>query len=116
MIEYASMGDDAILEELGNRLRQRRIKKGLTQAELAREAGVSKRTIERIEAGAAAQTLNLVRILRVLELLGGIEQLVPEAGPSPLDLLKRKGKARKRATSRSTAASLRDNWSWGDDA
>ena len=115
MIEYASMGDDAILEELGNRLRQRRITKGLTQAELAREAGVSKRTVERIEAGAAAQTLNLVRILRVLELLGGIDHLVPEAGPSPLDLLKRKGKARKRATSRSTATSPRDNWSWGDD-
>ena len=116
MIEYVSIGDDAILEELGHRLRQRRITKGLTQAELAREAGVSKRTVERIEAGAAAQTLNLVRILRVLELLGGIDQLVPEAGPSPLDLLKRKGKARKRATSRRTATSPRDNWSWGDDA
>ena len=115
MTDYKKMGDDAILEALGKRLRQRRIAMGLTQAELAREAGVSKRTVERIEAGAAAQTLNLVRILRVLDLLGGIGQLVPEAGPSPMDLLKRKGKARKRATSRRTKTSPNDSWSWGDD-
>lgn len=116
MTDYKTMGDGAILEELGKRLGQRRIAKGLTQAELAREAGVSKRTVERIEAGAAAQTLNLVRILRVLDLLDGIGQLVPEAGPSPMDLLKRKGKARKRATSRRAATPAHDNWSWGDDA
>ena len=116
MTEYTSMGDDAILEELGQRLRQRRITKGLTQAALAREAGVSKRTVERIEAGAATQTLNFVRLLRVLDLLGRIDQLVPEVGPSPMDLLKRKGKARQRATSHRTAAPPRENWSWEDDA
>ena len=116
MTEFKEMGDNAVLEELGRRLGQRRIALGLTQAKLALEAGVSKRTIERIESGAATQTLNLIRILRVLDLLPGIGHLVPEAGPSPMDLLKLRGKARKRAASSRSASPSDDEWSWGDDA
>jgi transcriptional regulator with XRE-family HTH domain len=115
MSEFNSMGDDAVLEELGRRLGQRRIALRLTQAELAREAGVSKRTVERIEAGAATQSLNLIRTLRVLGLLPGLGRLIPETGPSPMDLLKLKGKARKRAASRRSAHPSGDGWSWGDD-
>ena len=115
MSDFNSMGDDAVLEELGRRLGQRRIALRLTQAELAREAGVSKRTIERIEAGAATQSLNLIRILRVLDLLPGLDRLIPETGPRPMDLLKLKGKARKRASSRRSAHPSGDGWSWGDE-
>ena len=103
MKEFKTMSDDAVLEELGKRLGQRRIALGLTQAKLAVEAGLSKRTIERTEAGAATQTLNLIRILRVLDLLPGLDRLIPETGPRPMDLLKLKGKARKRASSRRSA-------------
>ena len=116
MTEFKEMGDNAVLEEIGRRLGQRRIALGLTQAKLALEAGVSKRTIERIESGAVTQTRNLIRILRVLGLLPGFDHLVPEAGPSPMDLLKLKGKARKRAASKRSANPSDDEWSWGDDA
>jgi transcriptional regulator with XRE-family HTH domain len=90
--------DEAILVELGGRLAQRRLELQLTQEMLAEQAGVSKRTVERIEAGATAQTSTLIRLLRVLELLDRLETLVPEAGPRPMDLVKLKGKARKRAS------------------
>ena len=116
MSDFKEMGDDAVLEELGRRLGQRRIALRLTQAKLAVEAGVSKRTIERIEAGAATQTINLIRILRVLDLLPGLGRLIPETGPSPMDLLKLKGKVRKRAASSRSAKSPGDGWTWGDDA
>ena len=116
MTDFIAMGDDAVLQELGRRLAQRRIALGLTQSKLAFEAGVSKRTVERIEAGAAAQTLNLIRILRVLDLLPGLGQLIPETGPRPMDLLKLKGKARKRAAPRRAANPSGDDWSWGEDA
>ena len=112
----AMMGDDAVLEELGRRLGQRRIALRLTQAKLAVEAGVSKRTVERIEAGAATQTINLIRIMRVLDLLPGLGRLIPETGPSPMDLLKLKGKVRKRAASSRSAKTSEAGWSWGDDA
>ena len=45
--------DKAVLTELGQRLERRRIDAALTQAQLAQEAGISKRTLERIESGVA---------------------------------------------------------------
>lgn len=111
----STMTDNAVLEELGRRLRRRRIDLGLTQADLAEEAGVSKRTVERLEAGAPTQTPNLVRILRSLDLLNTLSRLVPETGPRPMELLKLKGKQRQRATSRRSQNRSNAAWSWGDD-
>ena len=56
--------DEAIMTELGRRLSQRRLELQLTQEMLAEQAGVSKRTVERIEAGATTQTSTLIRVLR----------------------------------------------------
>lgn len=106
--------DETVLAELGRRLAQRRLELQLTQEVLAEQAGVSKRTVERIEAGATAQTSTLVRVLRVLELLDRLETLVPEAGPRPMDLVRLKGKARKRASGRRKSRD-KEPWHWGDD-
>lgn len=106
--------DEAILAELGGRLARRRLELQLTQEMLAEQAGVSKRTVERIEAGATTQTSTLIRILRVLELLDRLETLVPEAGPRPMDLVKLKGKARKRASGRRKSTDA-GPWQWGDE-
>mgnify|MGYP000461714881 CR=1 FL=1 len=48
----------------------------LTQADLAHEAGVSKRTVERIEAGASAQMASLIRIFRVLDLMPALDRFI----------------------------------------
>ncbi|MBN2702723.1 MAG: helix-turn-helix domain-containing protein [Pontiellaceae bacterium] len=109
------MTDDAVLAELGGRLSQRRIESGLSQAELARQAGVSKRTVERVESGATAQTATLIRMLRALELLDRLEALVPDSGPRPMDLLKLKGEERKRAP-RKKAEPTGQPWQWGDES
>ena len=116
MFKLKIMTDDAVLEELGRRLERRRIDLKLTQAKLAEQSGVSKRTVERMEAGAATQTRNLIRILRILDLLQGLDQLIPETGPRPMDLLKLKGKERKRASSSSATKQSGKAWSWGDDS
>ena len=88
----------------------------LEMAQLAEEAGVSKRTVERVEAGGSTQMVTIVRIFRVLNLLGELDRLVPQAGPRPLDLLKRKGKVRKRASSSRHEQVIEEEWSWGDDS
>jgi len=106
--------NEAILAELGNRLAQRRLELQLTQEMLAEQAGVSKRTVERIEAGATTQMSTLIRILRVLELLDRLETLVPEAGPRPMDLVRLKGKARKRASGKRKSTD-EGPWQWGDE-
>jgi len=108
--------DEAILVELGRRLARRRLELSITQADLAERAGISKRTLERIEAGASAQISSLVRIFRVLELMPGLDQLVPEVVPRPMELLRQKGKMRQRASSPRRAQRLEEEpWSWDDD-
>jgi len=106
--------DEAVLTELGRRFVQRRLEFQFTQEMLAEQAGVSKRTVERIEAGATAQMSTMIRILRALELLDRLETLVPETGPRPMDLVKLKGKARQRASGKRQAANA-EPWRWGDE-
>ena len=91
--------DKAILEELGSRLRRTRLDRNLNQARLAEEAGIGRATLQRIEEGKPASTTNLLGVLRALDLLDGVERLVPEASPSPIDELKRRGQRRQRARS-----------------
>lgn len=113
------MTDETILKEIGRRLARRRLDFQLTQADLAQEAGVSKRTVERMETGYATQTLSLVRIMRVLDLLQGFDQLLPKPGPRPMDLLKLKGKQRRRVRKIDSGHGKADRhdagWSWGTD-
>ncbi len=110
------LADDAILAEIGGRVARRRLDLQLTQADVAEQAGVAKRTVERIESGASAQMSSIIRILRVLDLLPGLDRMIPEAGPRPMDRLKRKGKVRKRASSHRRSRRSDEPWSWDDDA
>lgn len=102
------------METLGQRLAAARLARQMTQARLAEEAGLSKRTVERMEAGDTSQVSSLIRVLRVLGLLEGLNQLVPEAGPRPLDLLKLKGRQRQRASSKPANPDTDEGWSWGE--
>ena len=108
-------GDKAVLEEIGHRLSRCRIEKGFTQAKLAKEAGVSKRTVERIEAGEPAQSSSLIRVMRTLDILDALYAAIPSSGPRPMDLLKLQGKERQRASSKRQRSSTTGKWHWGDE-
>jgi transcriptional regulator with XRE-family HTH domain len=107
--------DAAALLELGQRLTRTRLDSNLTQADLAREAGVSKRTVERLEAGESTQLANLLRVLRALDLLGRLDALVPESPPSPVEQLRLEGRKRERAR-RAAKQAGPDSWTWGDES
>jgi len=114
-----SLTDSAVLEELGKRLARARISSSLTQAELADRAAVGKRTVERIETGKSVQLVSLIRVLRVLDLLEAFDAIGPEEGPSPMEMLERRGKIRRRVSSRSSRKSgvsgpTPTSWHWGD--
>jgi transcriptional regulator with XRE-family HTH domain len=115
----SDLTDAAILQEFGARLERRRIDANLTQAQLAEEAGISKRTLERIEAGRSTDWVMLVRALRALKLIVGLESLVSDRPQSPITLLKQKGRERKRvrrALSKSDRATAAGSvpWKWGE--
>ncbi|RLQ20705.1 helix-turn-helix domain-containing protein [Seongchinamella sediminis] len=107
--------DEAILTELGARLAARRVELQLTQAAVAEQAGIAKRTLERMEAGHSSQLSSLVRVLRVIDAMPGLDNLVPASGPRPMDLLQRRGKPRQRAAGKRRRSSGQEPWSWGDD-
>jgi transcriptional regulator with XRE-family HTH domain len=109
------MSDQAILEEVGRRLGRHRVESELTQAGLAREAGISKRTVERAEAGESVQLSTLIRLMRVLGLLASLDAALPASGPRPMDLLKSGGKERRRASSKKRREQGTEEWSWGDE-
>ncbi len=109
--------DEAILAEIGVRLARRRIDAGLTQIALARQAGVSRSTVDRLERGQTTQMSSFIRILRVLDLLSEFTALIPETGPGPMDLLKNKPYERKRAySSRGKIREDAPKWTWDDES
>lgn len=110
----SSLTDESILAKMGQRIARRRLRLKYTQANVAEQAGVAKRTVERIEAGGSTQTATLIRILRVLDLLTGLDHMIPADEPSPMDLLKRKGKKRQRASSRRPSEESHQPWTWDD--
>ena len=108
--------DEAILSELGGRLARVRLEQNLTQAQLAEQAGVSKRTVERLESGSVATQLSgFIRVCRVLDLVERFDLLVPEPVPSPVEQLKLRGRKRQRASARRKAKSSSKKWQWGDE-
>ncbi|MDH4055651.1 MAG: helix-turn-helix domain-containing protein [Gammaproteobacteria bacterium] len=108
------LNDDAVLAELGARITSRRLEMQLTQAAVAEQAGIAKRTLERMEAGESSQLATLVRVLRVLDAASGLDNVIPESGPRPMDLLKQKGKVRKRASGQRAAKTTGKPWRWDE--
>ncbi|MFT3722893.1 MAG: helix-turn-helix domain-containing protein [Hyphomonadaceae bacterium] len=115
MIITPLLTDEAVLAELGSRMTAARIARRLTQAQFAEAAGVSKRTVERIEAGADTQLTNLIRCLRALGKLESLERLLPPQLPNPVDVLERRGAIRQRARRRLKKPEGEAGWKWGED-
>lgn len=108
--------DDAVLAELGSRLERVRLDRNLTQEQLAGEAGVSRQTLGRIEAGGPAKLPALVRVLRALGMLDALDAAIPEPLPSPIDQLRHQGRQRRRARPPARDAAPPGDgggWSWG---
>lgn len=111
--------DEAVLDELGARLERTRLERNLTQRELAAEAGVERKAVQRIEAGESVKLVSLIRVLRALGLLDALERLVPEPVASPMEQLSMHGHSRRRASGkrRRRPPSREDEapWRWGDE-
>ncbi|HLO97924.1 MAG TPA: helix-turn-helix domain-containing protein [Fimbriimonas sp.] len=110
-----SLSDEQVMIELGARISSIRLNRNMSQSQLAQAAGISKRTLERLEGGQAATQLSgLIGVLRALDLLENIEVVLPPVTPSPMTLLKLQGKARKRASKQKTEQPKKP-WKWGDE-
>lgn len=103
-----------IMQEFGKRIAKHRISLQKTQEELAKECGVSRGTIARMEKGESIKFDNLIRVMKVLKISANIDILVPNTNDNPEDLLKL-GKQRQRATAKRYRKTPNTDWKWGED-
>jgi transcriptional regulator with XRE-family HTH domain len=88
---YLQFGTPEELQtELGRRLKQLRLSKNLDQRTTAEKAGITRAALQNLEAGRGSSVKTLVRTLKALNYLEGIEILAPEPTINPLAMLKTK--------------------------
>ena len=92
-ITFQSIGE--LQSSLGEQLRSLRIAKNLDQRTTAEKAGLSEKALRNLEAGRGSTVESLLRVVRALDSLEGIEMLAPKPSVNPLALLRSK-KARRR--------------------
>ncbi|MHC8365740.1 helix-turn-helix transcriptional regulator [Pseudomonas sp. ZT5P21] len=92
-----AMTDDAIAAAIGARIQELRLKKNLSQEQVAVEAGISRQTLINLLKGKGT-LVNLVAVLRAIGELDRATSLVQAVPPSPLQVIKMAGSHRVRAT------------------
>jgi transcriptional regulator with XRE-family HTH domain len=111
--DYDAAPIEALQRDLGRRIEALRLGRNLQQSELAREAGVSRRTITRLESGQSVSLDTLLRVMRALGLASRLDTLLPEPTVQPIERVRFKSRQRKRASARKQPAP--GAWTWADD-
>lgn len=106
---------DAALEEIGLRITRERIRQKLTQAELAKEAGIGKRTLERLENGDTVQLTSFLRVLKALDLMDQLIGLLPDPQPTPMQLVENATEEPQRVYKKRKPEPAPEPWAWGED-
>lgn len=107
--------DDAVLKGIGHRISQLRLNRNLTQAEVAAEAGVTRPTLVRIEKGMPTDFVSFLRLLRALNLLDGLDALIPAQSISPVERALSQRESRQRARKPRPKEPTNRGWKWGDE-
>ncbi|OGA89539.1 MAG: hypothetical protein A2Z55_04585 [Burkholderiales bacterium RIFCSPHIGHO2_12_63_9] len=88
--EITSAFDQQLLLQLGARLKQARLRQGLTTIQMAERAGLSRMTLRSVEAGEPTPTIgSYLRVMRVLGLSRDFALLVTDIGSAPAKNKKR---------------------------
>jgi transcriptional regulator with XRE-family HTH domain len=72
---------------LGERVRRLRLARNIDQRATADKAGISEKALRNLESGRGSTVETLLRTLKALDSLQGIEMLAPEVTVDPLALL-----------------------------
>ncbi len=102
-------------QHLCKRLESIRLMKNISQTKLAEEAGVSRRTISRMENGKGVSLDTFIRVMQALGLTSQLSALIPSAEIRPIDRVNRKGPRKNASSPRKKKAQISETkWQWGD--
>ena len=112
-IEFSVATSNQIEAALCKRLESIRLSRNITQTQLAEEAGVSPRTIGRLEKGQGVSVDTFIRIMIALGIQQSLEALLPDPTVRPIERVGIGAGERKRARP-TQSSNERPTWSWGD--
>ncbi|MBM3709055.1 MAG: helix-turn-helix transcriptional regulator [Actinobacteria bacterium] len=97
-MDWYGMSDNEIIRDIGKRLKELRLRKNITQDSLSKKTGLNRVTISKIERGQKISLLSLIQIIRGLDELQRLDNIIPAETVSPLQLARLKSMQRKRAS------------------
>ena len=97
LMDFYGLSDKGIEQELGNRVKALRLRNNITQKDLAEATMLSLNSIKALESG-RGKLSTIIAVLRELGALDNLDNFIPEVSISPIQLAKRQGKIRERAT------------------
>jgi len=112
-IDFSVATSDQIEAALCRCLESIRLSRNTTQAQLAEDAGVSLRTIGRLEKGEGVSLATFIRVMKALGIQHSLEALLPDPTVRPIERVRIGGGERKRARP-TPSGPERPRWSWGD--
>jgi transcriptional regulator with XRE-family HTH domain len=113
IIDFSVATSDQIEAALCKRLESIRLSRNATQIQLANEAGVSPRTIGRLEKGQGVSLVTFIRVLTALRIQQNLEALLPDPTVRPIERIDIGGGERKRARP-GRSGDGPSKWTWGD--
>lgn len=112
-LSYDLASSEQVIVDLGARLERIRLSRNETQAQVALRAGVSSRTVVRLEKGEAPSLDTFVRVVQALNLASYLEALLPDATIRPIERVQHRGRERQRARP-APIATRKGPFRWGD--
>ncbi len=112
-IDFAVATSKQIETALCKRLENIRLLRNMTQIQMANKAGVSPRTIGRMEKGQGVSMDTFIRVLTALGIQQNLESLLPDPRVRPMERIRiGSGERRRARPGRSNNESV--PWTWGD--
>jgi len=131
-----SYSSSKYIVDLGEQLMRNRLLQNIAQADLAEKAGISTRTLRRLESGEGGTLDSFIRLLIALNIDANLSMLIPDSTVRPMERVRQTKKERMRAsgvrksqTSNKAKSSATSNnkkgktkiqtqknssWTWGD--
>lgn len=109
---FATSSSSSIAAALCKRLEELRLSTNISQAELAKQAGVSRSTMTRIADGRSISLDSFIRVVKALGLADHLATLLPDPEVRPVELASLEGQHRRRASGKRKPS---EPWSWGDE-
>ncbi|MCZ7450820.1 helix-turn-helix transcriptional regulator [Agrobacterium rhizogenes] len=113
MAALTRISPEMLAKQIGQRVERLRLSRNITQGQLAVDAGISERTLRRLEAGDNPTLDTLLRVLTALKIEGNLDLLVPDSRVRPIERVRIQGMERQRSRPTSSQKPPK-KWEWGE--